>query len=444
MPLEDIPAHQELSKKFRVQFTGVGAHWLSAAIGADAVDVDNRRYFACQLPAAQPVLIIDGSQDGRGGRQLSLALDPGGNTHTGWSPHVESSSYLTRADDMAKQAAVCLLDVPRLTDDELAALEGYVRDGGGAAFFVGSQTNRDFYNDRLYHNGEGMFPVPLTIPTQLVGNQREAGPDVSVSDHSLFHVLAGRRNGFLPLLSVDYYYAVAPDWSPPADGSTNVIARLRNEAPLVVEKKFGNGRVVAQLTRLSTGDTPLGRWTNWSLNPVFPVLANELIGYLSANRKSDSVYQVGDDLAVAVPDTQFDPTFRFFLPGPGTTKTSLTIDATPDHGSLSAKLPHVAASGVYEVQLQPKEGAPERRAFAVNVPIGEGDLQTVEREDLSRQLAGVTYQFHDASDMAIDQQQLAGLHLGDALLGTLIVVLLLEQILAYIASFHVRPVRGAA
>ena len=156
------------SKKFRVQFTGVGAHWLSAAIGADAVDVDNRRYFACQLPAAQPVLIIDGSQDGRGGQQLSLALDPGGNTHTGWSPHIEPASYLTRTDDLAKQAAVCLLDVPRLTDDELAALEGYVRDGGGVAFFVGSQTNRDFYNDRLYHNGEGMFPVPLALPTQLL------------------------------------------------------------------------------------------------------------------------------------------------------------------------------------------------------------------------------------------------------------------------------------
>jgi hypothetical protein len=444
LPLEDIPPHQELSKKFRVQFTGVGAHSLSAAIGADAVEVDNRRYFACQLPAAQPVLIIDGSQDGRGGRQLSLALDPGGNTHTGWSPHLEPASYLTRSDDLANQAAVCLLDVSRLTDDELTAIEGYVRGGGGAAFFVGSQTNRDFYNDRLYHNGEGLFPVPLTLPTQLPNSQHEAAPDVSISDHPLFHVLAGRRNGFLPLLSVDYYYAVPADWSPPTDGSTNVIARLRNDAPLVVEKKFGDGRVVAQLTRLSTGDTPLGRWSNWSLNPVFPVLANELVGFLSANRRSDAVYQVGDDLVVSVPEAQYEPTFRFFIPGSGAAKTQIAIDATSARGLLTAKLPHVANSGVYEVQLQPHEGAPERRAFAVNVPAGEGDLQTVEREDLTRQLAGVAYQFHDASDMAIDQQQLAGLQLGDALLGTLIVVLLLEQILAYVASFHVRPVRGAA
>ena len=79
------------------------------------------------------------------------------------------------------------------------------------------------------------------------------------------------------------------DWTPPTDGSVNVLARLRNDAPLVVEKQFGNGRVVAQLTKLSTGDTPLGRWTNWSLNPVFPVLANELVAYLSAGQKNDAV-----------------------------------------------------------------------------------------------------------------------------------------------------------
>ena len=29
-------------------------------------------------------------------------------------------------------------------------------NGGGVAWFVGSQTNRDFYNDRLYRNGEGL------------------------------------------------------------------------------------------------------------------------------------------------------------------------------------------------------------------------------------------------------------------------------------------------
>ena len=118
------------------------------------------------------MLIIDGSPDGRGGRQLSLALAPGGNTRTGWQPHVEPPKFLADTERLSQQAAVCLLDVPRLADDELAALETYVRDGGGVAFFVGANTDRTFYNDRLYRNGEGLFPVPLKLPTQLLGSRR--------------------------------------------------------------------------------------------------------------------------------------------------------------------------------------------------------------------------------------------------------------------------------
>jgi hypothetical protein len=442
LELEDIPARDELTHKFRVQFAGVGAHWLRASLGTDAVEVDNRRYFACQLPPARPVLIVDGSPDGLGAHQLSLALDPGGPARTGWTPHVEPPGFLLDTERLAEQAAVCLLDVPRLGDDELTALESYVRDGGGLAVFVGSQVDRRYYNDRLYHDGTGLMPVPLKLPTQLLDQVGEPTPDVVVTDHPLLRVLAGRRNSFLPLLLVDYYYAVADGWAPTDDDSLRVIAYLRNDAPLVVEKRYGKGRVVVQLTTVSTGDTPLGRWSNWSLNPMFPVLANELVSYLAAGDVHDEVYQVGDDLAVAVPEADYEPTFHFLLPAGGPTRAELPVDATPARGLLSAKLADVAAAGVYEVQLQPRQGNAERRVFAVNVPVGEGDLRIVHRDQLSRQLAGISYQWHDASDMTMDQQRLAGLQMSDALLAVLVVMLLAEQLLAYAASYHLRPTRA--
>jgi hypothetical protein len=443
LSIDDVPAGKEITKKFRVQFTGVGAHWLSAALEPDTVEVDNRRYFACDLPAARPVLIIDGSPDGRGGRQLSLALDPGGNTHTGWSPHIEPASFLALTDNLGEQAAIILMDVASLKDDELAALEKYVEAGGGVAWFAGSQTNRDFYNERLYRDGKGLFPAPLTLPTQLLDSRHDATPDVEVDDNPLFRAFAGRRNSFLPLVTVDYYYAVPNDWSPPTDGAVKVLARLRNDAPLVVEGKYGKGRVLAQLTKLSTGDTPLGRWTNWSLNPVFPVLANELVAYLAAGQQNSATQLVGDDLVVREPADKYDAAFRFVLPSDGTTRPEIPVEATNENGKLTAKLENISASGIYEVQLQPLEGPPERRAFAFNVPVGEGDLHVTSREELAGQLSGVEYQLHDAADMAINEQQLAGMQLSDALLGTLIAMLLLEQVLAYVASFHAPAVQGA-
>lgn len=444
LPLDDIPPRDELTHKFLVQFAGTGAHWLTASLGADAVDVDNRRHFAVDLPAARPVLIIDGSRDGRGGRQLSLALAPGGAARTGWQPHIKPASFLATTERLNDQAAVVLLDVPRLAADELAALEEYVRSGGGAAFFVGSDTDRGFYNDRLYRNGEGLFPLPLRLPTQLFDRRGEPTPDVAVTDHTMFRVLAGRRNDFLPLLMIDYYYAVPDDWSPPEDGSTRVIASLRNNAPLVVERRFGEGRVVAHLTRLSNSETHLGQWSNWGVSPAFPVLANELASYLAATRRDDQLYTVGDDLVVSVFDGQYEPAFRFVLPGDGPTRPEIAVDATHADGQLTARLPNVAASGVYEVRLTRTQGEPERRTFAFNVPTGEGDLALVHRDDLTRQLAGVDFRLHDASDLALSEQQLAGVQLSDALLGALIVFLLIEQLLAYAASYHLPPRREVA
>jgi hypothetical protein len=449
LALDDIPPREEVSHKFRVQFASTGSHWISASLNADAVEVDNRRYFACDLPAGRPVIIIDGSQDGRGGKQLALALAPGGNTRTGWQPQIEPASFLADLPSPSRgqngglaPAAVCLLDVPRLADNELAALESYVQNGGGAAFFVGSDTDRSFYNTRLYRDGEGLFPVPLKLPTQLLDEADTLVPDLVVSDHPLFRVLAGRRNGFLPLVLIDYYYEVQDDWDPASSARAQVIARLRNDAPLVVEKRFGEGRVVAQLTRLSSGDTPLGRWTNWSLNPVFPVLANELVNYLSASRQDDSIHQIGDDLIVRVDERKYEPSVRFRVPGTGTSHSEVPVDATPNAGELSAKLEDVARSGVYEAQLQPLDGTLESQRFAVNVTTGEGDLAIAPRDELTRSLAGVNFVLHDAADMTLDSQQLAGFRMADALLVAIIVMLLAEQLLAYLASFHAPPVRG--
>jgi hypothetical protein len=460
--LDDIPARDEITHKFRVQFAGIGGHSLTASLGADAVEVDNRRYYACDLPAARPVLIIDGSKDGRGGHQLSLALAPGGNTRTGWQPHVEPPSFLADTEKLNQQAAVYLLDVPRLADDELTSLENYVRSGGGVAFFVGADTDRAFYNERLYHDQQGIFPAPLKLPTQLL--DRGDTPDIQVTGHPIFQVLAGRRNGFLPVIMVNYYYAIQEDWLPPKDGTVQVIARVRNNQPLVIEKKFGKGRVVAQLTKLSSGDTPLGKWSNWSLNPAFPVLANELTSYLAAARQVDPLNLVGDDLTITVADGKYDPHFRFVLPnksappksakgeptsavGTSTvsrsgTRPEVQVDATAANSKLTGKLEHVTTSGIYEAQLQPTTGPVEHRMFAVNVPAGEGDLALTPNADITRQLAGIDYQMHDAKDMALNAQQLAGFQMGDALLVALIVMLLLEQLLAYLASYHVRPARS--
>jgi hypothetical protein len=237
----------------------------------------------------------------------------------------------------------------------------------------------------------------------------------------------------------------------------------------VIEKKFGKGRVIAQLTKLSSAETPLGRWTNWSLNPAFPVLANELVSYLAVSHDADPLLNIGDDLVVSAEEGKYESRFRFVLPGKqaaakssvaisGTddattastksrvasaSRPEVTIEATSANHQLTAKLENLSQSGIYEVQLQPTNGPLERREFAVNAPTGEGDLALTSPPDLTRELAGVDYQLHNASDMALDSQQLAGFQMSDALLVGLIMLLLTEQLLAYLASYHIKPLRSS-
>lgn len=442
MTLKSIPAGEELSHKFLVQFAGVGAHSLTASLGPDAVEVDNRRYFACDLPAARPVLIIDGSKDGRGGRQLSLALAPGGNTRTGWQPHVEPPRFLSDTQRLNEQAAVILLDVPRLNDDELASLEAYVRGGGGLALFTGAETDRSFYNERFHANGEGLFPVPLKLPTQLMDQAGEAAADLEVSEHSMLQVLSGSRNGLLPLILVDYYYAVPDNWSAPIDSKVRTLAKLRNGAPLVVEKPYGEGRVIAHLTKLSSGDTQLGRWSNWSSQPAFPILANELVSYLASSRQEEPDTYVGDTLVVKVAGGEFEPAVRFLLPSEGKSRAEVLVDGKVVDGEFIATLAETNRNGAYEAQLQPLQGELQKRTYAVNVINGEGDLAIEPRAELVAQLEGIPIELHDAADMTLNPQQIAGFQMSDALLGTLLLVLVAEQLLAYKASYHVTPARG--
>lgn len=439
--IDEIPPGEETTRRFRVSFPNAGAHRLEARLETDAIDADNVRYFAATIPAAFPLLVIDGSPEGDDGYFLSNALSPGGRSLAGWSVRIEPPSFLRRHEELGDYAAICLLDVPRMDDPEAAALENYVRNGGGVAMFLGPRTQRQFFNSRLFNDGAGLLPAPLDVPTQLVRESDDASADVRVTDHPALRVFAGQRNSFLGVAKVGVYYALDPEWQPPASGDVRVLARLRNGAPLVIEKRLGEGRVVVQLCKLSPKTTELGPWSNWSLNPVFPVYANELIGYLSAARRRFDDREVGAPLELAVPEAAYLPDVRVQAPGVGE-RDAVSIVASAKDGQYQIEAPGPVRSGVWEFHLKTREGKDETRTAAVNVPTGEGDLHRVEREALAETLRGIDYEFTPASQFSETGDQLAGTQLSDSLLYLLIGALVVEQLLAFSASYH--PRAGAA
>jgi hypothetical protein len=295
----------------------------------------------------------------------------------------------------------------------------------------------------MYLDGEGLLAAPLDVPAQLVHDPQDPTPDVRVGEHPVFRVFAGQRNSFLGVAAVDFYYAVDRGWSPPKSGNVRVLARLRNGAPFVVEKRFGKGRVVAQLCKLSPRPTEeLGAWSNWSVNPVFPVFANELIGYLSASQRRFDEWRVDEPLLMSVPEAEYQPEIRVRAPRVGENGAT-TVVPSAKNGESVIKQPSPVQSGVWQFELKTREGKTENRQAAVNVPPGEGDLHLIRREALAERLKGIDYEYSLASQFSDAGDQLAGWQLADAFLYLLIAALAAEQLVAFSASYHPRAKGGA-
>ena len=130
-----------------------------------------------EVAATAPVLIVDGDPQASDAFFLSTALSPGGKVKSGISPLIESPRFL-RDHALDGYDAIFLLNFERLDATEIAALEAYVRAGGGVGIFLGELNQTEFINKQLYRDGEGLFPLPLVGVTELLVDRTEEVPDV--------------------------------------------------------------------------------------------------------------------------------------------------------------------------------------------------------------------------------------------------------------------------
>jgi hypothetical protein len=434
---ESIAAGAAASQRVDVRFPEPGEHSLEATLGIDSVAADNTRSAVVSIADARQVLLIDGATvpGERGGDAffVASALAPGAGAPTGLSIQVDSQRSLTR-ESLARFDTIWLLDVPSLDPPEVEALEEYVRGGGGAVFFMGPRTLIDSCNSRLFRDGDGLFPVPLAGDVELLadlaatrGGERVA--DIVVEDHPAVAVLSGRRNPLVDAVRIDRSMAVDRTFEPEEGSGLRRLLSLRNGAPLLVEQPFGDGLVAVALT------TAAPTWNNWARgNPSWVVVMLELESHLARGRRTAQSATVGDAITITLQDGLDEPEVDFVVP-PDDSVVHVEADRTAE-GSLSATLDDTGAAGLYTARWRQEDGVEQTRLTAVNVDPAEGELATVTREQLDRLLVGVPYSMERAESMQEDRESLAGSSLTTPLLYLLVVLLLLEQVVSYSASYH--------
>jgi hypothetical protein len=440
--IEVLVAGKSQTRTFEVKFTTAGQHRIEARLQADGVTVDDARYTAVDFAPSVPVLLIEGDERAIGSNEsdsyyVASAISPDP-ALTGIKPQIEPQQFL-RTKPLAEFHAIYLMNVERLQDTEITALEEYAKAGGGVVFFAGDRTQAADYTRRLYRDGEGIFPVPLVGPVLLEEPISQGTPDMEISAHPIFGKFAGDGNPFISAVNITRYMAVQRNWKPAADSTAKVIARLRNGAPLIVEQSFGDGRVVAVLTTAGPA------WNNWArANPSYIVTLQQLQAHLSLWKQDDPARQVGTPLQLRVAAANYLPEIGMVTPLEGA-DGMFTAKGTVENDRLAMTMDNTEKSGFYEARLTTNEGRTEALTYAYNVVPTEGNLAVINEQEMSDRLADVVYEFHRAGELAVAGSD-AGQNLSETILYLLVALLIGEQLLAYSASYHppAREIAGAA
>lgn len=210
---------------FTASFEQLGPNQVSATIQSEdsGLAVDNTRYATIEVRERVPILFIEGDLSGRGKPEgdayylRALFADSARGFEI-----VERAAAELEQPSLDRYACIFVLNVPRLNDKALANLESYVRGGGGAFFALGDTVDADFYNQKLFANGRGLFPCPIEPkPTPRITEaqklERILDPAMPAKvfprndGHPIFTRLyrddkTRESNTYLRFLSIDQYF----------------------------------------------------------------------------------------------------------------------------------------------------------------------------------------------------------------------------------------------
>lgn len=437
---DEIEPRTTVYHEVDVRLTTASQHRLSAGLEADALAQDNARFLAVDVSPTVPVLIIAGNAQDDAATYVAdaLAADP---ASTGVSITLDSPDGLRRRS-LDEFRAIYLLNVAELPADAVDAVDRFVRSGGGLIWFLGDTVRPAHYNDALYHEGDGIFPVRLGLaPEPLVADPTAIEVDLQPTEHPVFAVMLGQDNPFLASVHVQQYQPVAEDWvrdDQRRGDAVRTIASLRNRAPFLVERTLGQGHVVACL---STAD-PV--WNDWARNPSFVVFQLDLLKHIARRDRGLPQRTVGEPIQVALDPALYTETVEVIAPAAEGGRTT-RLQAAPETSATDATGPLKLGAtfrdtdepGIYRVQVFNQAQQPESRLFAYNVPVAESDLALATTANLRKRVGeagGVSIQ--EPGQFAWLQGQEAGSEIRQWLLWGLLALLLGEQLLAYRMSYH--------
>lgn len=293
---------------FSCAFKTAGSHFVTVSADADPLKADNSLSAALAVWDRVPAVLVCGERSDEPLMSetdyLEAALQPFAAANVPLAdlmePVVIAPEGLTPQSIQAARLVV-LANVARLSPGQVRILEDFVGSGGGLMIFPGGLCDTDWYNDRLLKSGKGLLPAAMTLT-----NDPEAAAATDIApqhyDHEALAMFNLPENGVLSAGEVRRWFKLEPSamhGNPAAsDGAAAqvlTLAALLTGDPFLVEKPFGQGRVMVCAIPCDAD------WTDLPMKPSFLPLMQQLATYLASSAYPPRNVAVGQPLMVFTP-----------------------------------------------------------------------------------------------------------------------------------------------
>ena len=354
-----------------VPFHNAGASRITAEISGDGLAADNVRRSVAVVRDKISVLCVDGSS-GDAGRLVVSALMARADGATGDDQRIRTIPWLSfPAENLNDVDVIVFADVPEITAEQAQQLEKFVRKGNGLVWFSGDNVKAAAWNERAASAETPLLPAMIRSKVETSDSLGAGKPlDSEISDHpvclpllSLPQDLLGETR-FLRLLEVE-----------PLPNSVPVLQLAGGRKPVLLEHALGRGQVFMFTTTAET------TWNNMALTPVFPMVMQQIVTYLSG-REFERPRTVGDSLALTYVDQPDASDAVFETPS----EESITVPVRETGRQFVALLESAPEAGYYTARVSVQApGLP----IAVNVDSNESDVACLPEPELRNNLTGL-------------------------------------------------------
>jgi hypothetical protein len=409
---------------FTHTFDTSGSHVIEVVAEADALIADNVMMYSVAVWDRLPVLLVSGDMNPEplmGETDfVEIALHPFGPAKVEMADLVTTKTIDAREMDakaLAESRVALLANVSQLNDVQLKALENFVREGGGLLVFPGNRINSAWYNTTFMAGGKGLLPLPVA---SLSGSTNSGTRATIVSqhfEHPALEMFNDPRNGNLSEADIRLWYKMREETGKPGESAVTVLARLDTGDPFLVEKKFGEGRIIECAVPCDA------EWTNLPARPFYLPLMQQLVTYLASKVNPPRNVEVGKPIAAFLPAA--DAGRKAILTDPEGKAREIPIQAK---GSRAvAEFADTQRPGLYVLDAPNNN----RIHFVVNVDRKESDLSALseaEVQGVAKAMgASVVKTFNEYR--SLDQQRRFGQEIWQFLLAVMIGLVFLEMVL---------------